>query len=139
MSEKNDYFDYVANVLGVKSVLLNQDITTLLPVVPLLISIESFATYNSDEKDLLSKMIGALKIDLQLIKVVDLSQSSLFQPEYVIYFLDEPVDNAETNLSAKLIKTYSPRFLLKNPKYKKNVWEELQKVILYFNNSNQQT
>jgi len=130
MSDKKDYFNYVVDVLGVKSILLNQDSFALLQAVPLLVSVENLKMYSLEENDLLVKMIGALKIDLQLIKVVDQKQRSLFQPEFTLYFQD----NLDQNFTAELnvVQTYSPRFLLKNQQSKKRAWDDLQKVILYF-------
>ncbi|MEK6627400.1 MAG: hypothetical protein AABY53_02145 [Bdellovibrionota bacterium] len=128
--DKKDYFDYVVNVLGVKSILLNQESTNVLQVVPLLICVDHYSDYNNDEKDLLARMIAALKIDLQLIKVIDSKQSSLFQPEFTIFFQDDPAQNSQS--TANTVITYSPRILLKNTQYKKNAWDELQKVMLFF-------
>lgn len=130
MSDKKDYFDYVANVLGVKSILLNQDPSTVLPVVPLLICVQDLASYTEAEEELLTKMIAALKIDLSLIKVVDLNQSNLFQFEFAIQFFDDMKLNQSS--SSHITATYSPRYLLKNPQDKKIAWDEMQKVILYF-------
>ncbi len=128
--DKKDYFDYVVNVLGVKSILLNQESTTVLQVVPLLICVDHYSDYSVEEKDLLARMIAALKIDLQLIKVIDSNQSTLFQAEFTIYFQDEPSQNSQP--TANTVMTYSPRTLLKNSQYKKNAWDELQKVMLFF-------
>ena len=130
MSEKKDYFDYVVNILGVKSLLLNQETTGLLQVVPLLVCVEDYASYTGTEKDLLAKMIGALKIDLNLIKVIDLNQRAIFQSEFSVYFLED-VNNRVIEVNR--VQTHSPRFLLKNPQYKKQAWEDLQKLILHFN------
>ncbi len=136
MSEKKDYFDYVTNVLGVKSILLNQDSSALLPVLPLLICVDDLPSYATAEKDLLVKMITALKIDLDLIKVVDLKQRGLFQPEFVIYFLDDLTQNYAVEVNA--IKIYSAKVLLKDSQYKKQAWNDLQKVMLYFGNKTSQ-
>lgn len=138
MSEKKDYFDYVANVLGVKSVLLSQDAESIRQVVPLLIAVENLASYADSEYELLSKMIAALKIDMQLIKVVDLNQSQLFQPQFAILFMDElvldksPQDNSTENSTAQQVKTYSPRTLIKKPELKKQAWDDMQRAIIFF-------
>lgn len=125
MSEKKDYFDYVESVLGVKSIMLNPKQNT-----PLLIAVEDLATYNNDELELLGKMVGALKIDAAKISIVDLTDSQNFQPEFLIFFQNEPVE--KTPLKNTII-TFSPRILLKKPELKKNAWSDLQKFLTYFN------
>jgi|GEM_PF-5234746 len=137
MSYKKDYFDYVTNILGVKSILLNQDTCNFLQVVPLLISVEDLINYTAAEKELLTKMIDALKIDPLLIKVVDISQAVYFQPEFTIHFCDDvaslsAMTKAKSNSRSNTVQTYSPRFLLHNIQTKKQVWNELQKAILFF-------
>ena len=132
MSEKKDYFEYVENVLGVKSVILSSS-TAVDETHLLLICVESYADYASDEKDLLAKMIAALKIDLEKIKVVSLSENQKFKSEYLIYFVDKAEKKFEDTNS---ITTFSPRALLKKPELKKTAWAELQKVISYFSPAN---
>lgn len=134
MSEKKDYFDYVENVLGIKSILLNQVSQEEAQSIPLLVCVENLVNYTLEEKDLLAKMIGALKIDLQLIKVVALNETEKYKPDYSIYFLDDINQNISDKIN--MVKTYSPRFLLKNSDYKKNAWNDLQKVILHFKRNN---
>ncbi len=125
MSEKKDYFDYVENVLGVKSILLNPKQNT-----PLLIAVENLATYNAEEHDLLGKMVGALKIDAAKIAIVNLAEAQSFQPEFVICFQDQPIEKTPLK---NTITTFSPRILLKKPELKKNAWNDLQKFLTYFN------
>ena len=132
MSEKKDYFDYVTNVLGVKSILLNSEHSKPVQDIRLLICVDNFTNYVAEETELLAKMISALKIDLQLIKVVALNDCKNFQSEFAVYFLEDLNQNSADKPNT--IRTYAPRFLLKNPKYKKNAWNDLQKVIAYFNN-----
>ncbi|MCC2679041.1 MAG: hypothetical protein K0R29_1617 [Pseudobdellovibrio sp.] len=140
MSEKNDYFDYVSSVLGVKSVYIepvspqeahNAGATASKEVIPLLVSVENLAQYSADERDLLEKMISALKIDLNKIKVCDVSQVANFEFAYLIQFSEAPV--AASN-SENVLITHSPRVLLKNPALKKQVWNEFQTVIKFFSN-----
>lgn len=133
MSDKNDYFDFVSNVLGVKSILLSQSTENVLQVVPLLIAVENLNSYTDAENELLSKMIGALKIDQKLIRLVDLKEVSLYQPEFSIHFVEELNQN---NVSlANQVMTYAPRSLLKHPEFKKQAWDEMQKAIVYFSNT----
>ena len=130
MSEKKDYFDFIENVLGVKSIFLNQTTANENIKTPLLICVENFEDYNFDEKDLLAKMIGALKIDLQLIKVSSQIESDKYISDFTIYFVNNL--GAKNLMQTNIVTTYSPRFLLKNANFKKNVWNDLQKVIVYF-------
>ncbi len=132
MSEKNDYFEYVENVLGVKSIILNSS-NSIHETHPLLICVENFADYTSDEKDLLAKMIAALKIESEKIKVVSLSEKQNFKSDYLICFVDQTLENTEMTNS---ISTFSPRVLLKKPELKKPAWAELQKVISFFSPAN---
>lgn len=133
MSEKNDYFDYVSQVLGVKSI-LNDLQATVAKQTPLLIAVEGYSSYDNNEKDLLIKMISALKIDQKNIQVSDLSEASQYQAQFYVYFIDEQSQNNSTE--DNLVQTYSPKYLLKNPDYKKNAWNDLQKVIAYFKHLN---
>lgn len=125
MSEKSDYFDFVENVLGVKSIMLNPKQHT-----PLLIAVENLNSYSVEEQDLLSKMVGALKVDLQKISLVDLSEAEKFQSEFTVYFMNQPI---EKQSSKNAVTTFAPRILLKKAELKKNAWTDLQKVLTYFN------
>lgn len=125
MSEKSDYFDYVENVLGVKSIMLNAKQNT-----PLLIAVENLNSYNVEEQDLLGKMVGAIKVDLQRISLVDLSEAEKFQSEFSVYFMNQP---SEKQTLKNTVTTFSPRILLKKAELKKNAWADLQKVLTYFN------
>lgn len=125
MSEKSDYFDYVENVLGVKSVMLNPKQN-----IPLLIAIEDLNSYSVEEQDLLGKMVGALKVEMQRISLVDMSEAEKFESEFTVYFMNQPI---EKQSSKNTVTTFSPRTLLKKPELKKNAWTDLQKVLTYFN------
>ena len=125
MSEKKDYFDFVETVLGVKSIMLNPKQNT-----PLLIAVENLSSYTAEEQELLGKMVGALKIDIGKISIVDLSKAQNYQPEFVICFQNQP--NEKTAVKNTLT-TFSPRALLKKPELKKNAWNDLQKFLTYFN------
>lgn len=132
MSEKNDYFHYVENVLGVKAILLDPAPVDVVRLVPLLICVENYATYTPEEQDLLAKMVAALKVDLQKIVVVALADKLNYQSGFSVYLVDSPPEvSNEINVS-----TYSPRKLLQKPELKKIAWSDLQKVILYFKQIN---
>lgn len=136
MSEKKDYFDYVENILGVKSILLNKESGEISELstskTSLLILVDRYGSYTDDEKDLLVKMVSALKIDLKLITIKNFEINMDEASEFTILFLDE-INQFHTDDLKKII-THSPRFLLKNPNYKKKTWEDLQKVIQFFKN-----
>lgn len=131
VSEKKDYFDYVQNVLGVKSILLNQEPVETIKQSPLVIYVENYINYSPAEMELLSKMIAALKIDLNWIRVVDLDNQEI-QSEFTIYFIEEL--NQNDPIEKNKVRTYSPRILLKNSKFKKKAWDDLQAVIKFFQN-----
>jgi hypothetical protein len=129
-TEKKDYFDFVADVLGVKNILLSSTPVVAPRAVALLIAVESYLDYNSEEKDLLAKMIAALKMDLKLIQVCDLLDSANYQPELTLSFRDH--FEKERHQSSPMVTTYSPRALLKNADNKKAAWAHLQQVIAHF-------
>lgn len=133
MSEKNDYFDYVSQVLGVKSI-LNDLQASDTKKTPLLIAVEGYLAYDDSEKDLLIKIISALKIEQKNIQVTDLSEVNQYQAEFFVYFTDN--QNLINSTEDNLVQTYSPKYLLKNPDYKKNAWNDLQKVIAHFKQYN---
>lgn len=154
MSEKEEFFNYVANVLGVKSLYLDAadmgsaNLTTIHAAVgkpdheanvqiPLLIKVEGLSTYLSEEKDLLEKMVAALKIDLNKIKIVDLNAAVEISASFEVLFLDEVSSNvvgntSEATANPNQLFTLSPRLLTKKPQLKKQVWGDLQKVIQFF-------
>ena len=125
MSEKKDYFDYVENVLGVKSIMLSPKQN-----IPLLIAVENYTDYSTDENELLQKMIAALKVDSKNISLVDLTEEGGFQPEFTLFLMNQPHDKQAAENS---VTTFSPRALLKKAELKKSAWSDLQKVITYFN------
>lgn len=132
MSDKQDYFDYVINVLGVKSVVLSDLQAHTNKEADLLFVIESYLNYTADEKDLLGKMIAALKIKQEKIQVVDSSENNSYQAKFKVYFVDQYVKNS--TFAECEVKTHSPRFLLKNADFKKEAWADLQKVIQFYKN-----
>lgn len=135
MSEKEDYFSYVENVLGIKSVLLN---TTSVDVVeaiqsPLIFLVQDLSDYTDEENELLQKMVAALKIDSQKIQIADARMAEKCTAEFKVSFVNN-VEQAKSQLveSSTSLVTHSPRYLLKNPKFKKQAWDDLQKVIRFF-------
>jgi hypothetical protein len=130
MSEKKDYFEYVSSVLGVKSILASLQDSASIEHVPLMIAVENYEGYSQAEKDLLSKMISALKIDLKKIKVIALKNSQNLTADFCVQFVDVKPEVSSTQNN--LVTTHSPKFLLQNSDYKKDAWSDLQKVIAYF-------
>ena len=126
MDERENYFNFVTGVLGIKTLLLETETLTGTPVA-LLLAVESLNDYTDAENELLGKMIAALKMDPQTYRVSDLESSKSVARNYTVEFLDQPTAN-EVNKQ----KVYSPRTLLKDGTLKKVAWDDLQKVIRHF-------
>lgn len=129
--EKDDYFDYVENVLGVKSILLTAIPKTENQIqVELLFCVQNYKSYSTEEFDLLQKMIAAVKVDPSRLMVCDLAEATKFEVKALVVFQDETqVDPVKAQLT---VKTYSPRLLLKKSELKKQAWTELQKILQFF-------
>jgi hypothetical protein len=97
-----------------------------------LISVEGLTSYLAEEKDLLEKMVAALKIDLSNIKIVDAGPGTLIPNQY--NFLIQFQNHPERANHERILSTYSPRTLLKSPDLKKQAWSDLQKAIQFFQN-----
>ncbi len=120
-----NYFEYVEKVLGVKSLLLDQVTQT-----DLLFCIQNLATYSEAEKELLHKMISAIKLDSEQTKCCDLSQRNQFQARLAMLLIDDWAP--QNTLNSDILSAFSPRILLKKPELKKLAWAELQKIPLFF-------
>lgn len=141
MSEKEDYFSYLENVLGIKTVLVDpmanqvgasQSADKIKS--PLIFLVEGLSNYTAPETDLLNKMIAALKIDLSQLQAVDSQMSEACESEFTVHFVDQvSAMLPKMPASEVVLVTHSPRFLLKNVGFKKQAWEDLQKVIRFFN------
>lgn len=146
MSDKSDYFDYIATVLGVKSIYLEDQLVRASEAsqaldgvaarskiyIPLLVTVEELSHYASEEKELLEKMVSALKVDVDKVKVVDATTDiNNFEYSFLLKFSDNP--RPAVGLEA-VLTTHSPRMLLKNPSLKKQVWNEFQTIIKFFSN-----
>lgn len=132
VDNRDSYFDYVINVLGVKSVYrdLNDPVVSS---VPLLVQVEKHQTYAADESELLEKMLTALKIDFSLIQVSPYIHNNSTPCEYSVIFCDTP-EKLRNELAprANQVVTYSPRRLLHEAQLKKQAWADLQNVIQFF-------
>lgn len=126
MDEREDYFDYVSQVLGVKNIFISPGES--LDSVPLLIVVENLAAYSAEEKELLDKMVTALKQDPSQIKIADMASEPKINFEFVVRFVSSPQPNANENQ----LNVFSPQVLLNKPELKKQVWSDMQNVIKYF-------
>lgn len=129
---RRDYFEYLENVLGIKTILQSQGVETSPAsyVTDLLFAVQDYASYSVEELDLLSKMIAAVKVDPSRLKVCDLKEVQNFQTQCVVIFQDQ----TQTLLihAPLTVQTFSPRVLLAKPELKKAAWTELQKVLQHF-------
>ena len=118
--------EYLQKTLGVSQILnqkseqsVNANLTTE-PSVDLGFFIEGYGTYSEAEKDLLQKMISAMKLKSNQYQICDLSENMSDQFKVKVYFMNEPLN---------VDQTYSPRNLLVQPENKKNTWEFLKKIM----------
>ncbi|MBC7421257.1 MAG: hypothetical protein H7328_11065 [Bdellovibrio sp.] len=131
MSSRNDYIDYVRNVLGVKAIFSNEISEQITPEeIPLLVRVQDFNSYSAEEKDLLTKMLAALKIPNEYSRTFDLAENPNVVCKVAVYLTDEL--KSMKDLLPNEIHTYSPRVLLHTPALKKAAWDELQKVLRFF-------
>lgn len=133
--ERRQYIQYVQNILGVKSLVLDSVPTARLGVqshVPLLVMVENLHSYSEAETDLLKKMVGALKIETHLVEVVDASDMSRYRADMYLQLSDSGQPLQEVAEGAPVVTTYSARTLLQNTSLKKTTWAELQKIISHF-------
>ncbi len=136
---KSDYIDYVRNVLGVKSIFSNEVAPAAeILKVSLLVYVQDFNSYSRAEKDLLEKMLAALKIPPNEIQAIDFNEKFQVEAKVTAYLTDQVAGQLTGqfklahDLAPNEIHTYSPRVLLNNVALKKAAWAELQKILLYF-------
>lgn len=126
---RSAYIDYVQNVLGVKAIMREAGDAEASAVRPALwVRVQNLSTYSEAEKDLLSKMLAALKLGPSLYFVVETGsrEDQALSSELVLEFADERIE-----VSGKVL-TYSPRTLLQKGDLKKVAWADLQKIIAAF-------
>jgi len=156
-SAVTNYFSYVKNILGVKTIQsarLRQAIqeeqgaeipTTSCDLLFLnLKQANEQSVFDADAAELLDKMIQAMRLSSRqhLILECDLAGStqSLSQilqqytqkvtTPFVVLFSSKPLKPGLQNLgTTKYIETYGPAYLLQNTNTKKLVWADLQKVM----------
>lgn len=125
------YFDYIENVLGVKQIYLD---AADQPVIEadLLVLVQNLNSMSEAERDLTDKMIASMKIDLNLIKVLDESDSKNknINARFILTLLNTqqlpPVSAGDRQV------TYSAGVLIKQTQLKKEAWAHLQKVIAFY-------
>ena len=130
-TENSSIKQYLSDTLGLRSYLqdltnsselaLDSQSTKKLNLID--IFIQDLNGYNSDEHELLQKMLAAMKIDLNKIKAHDLKDFNPNTVQSVLFFQMVDVITQPEN------QTYSPRMLLKNLKLKNEAWTFLQKVM----------
>jgi hypothetical protein len=131
VNDLKDYFSYLSHTLGIKTLLLDPRSTE--QTVPLLVLVDALSSYSADEKDLLEKMLSALKIPQHQIQIAELSEGVQISALQTLVLCDAPeTANSTAVTPTTQITTYSPRVLLKKPQLKKTTWEEMQKIILFF-------
>lgn len=116
--------EYLQKTLGVSQI-LNQNSEQSLstePSVDLGFFIEEYPTYSEAEKDLLQKMITAMKLHEDQYRILDLSEKSNSENNFkiIVEFRNHPSND---------LQTYSPRNLLAHPENKKNTWDFLKKIM----------
>lgn len=118
--------DYLKNVLGVKY--FNKASGNAVAKTRLMFVGESIG---SQEAQLLSKMIEAMGISPKEVSVVNsFEQVDLIKPEFVV-LLSEKREQTLDFKNSKILTTFHPSYLLKNPSAKKEVWEDLKVVMKY--------
>lgn len=167
MGEQNtkDYFDYVQQVLGVRSVLLspiestqvndkNESSIESLYRGPILVGVENLNSYTADEKILLDKMLTAVQLPAEQFQLKEVSLSLVEESltawswdhlQLCILFLDQPKSSSLwkpflLKLQSKqpnlaIIATYSPHTLQMQPDLKKQAWSDLQAVLKFLKTS----
>ena len=148
-----NYFSYVKNVLGVKT-LQSARIRQSLQEQPaaeacdlLFLHLKQAADqsiFAPESKDLLDKMIQAMRLgDRQyLILECDLTGNTLplnqilqqysqkVGTPFMVLFSTKPSNSSIQNLGTmKFLESYSPSYLLQKPNTKKLAWADLQKVM----------
>lgn len=121
---KQDYIQYLRQVLGISQVLVDQK-TDLIPQ-RLIVWVEDLNVFSKQDQELLFNMLSAMKIDKNDIAIFNLQQkseiasrlkSSCIQFELV----RNPIDKAS--------QTFSPQMLHDNKQLKSEAWTFLQQMI----------
>jgi hypothetical protein len=149
-----NYFSYVKNVLGVRTVQSAKMRENLVAAEPetcdlLFLNVKSFqdtSVFSPQAKDLLDKMIQAMRLGAKSFQVREhdlqkdgaLAGNALIQhvsqsvhAPFIVLFNAKPTQNGLIqNLGTlKYLETFSPAYLLQNANAKKVAWADLQKVM----------
>lgn len=148
-----NYFSYVKNVLGVKTLQSARIRQSLQEEVQadscdlLFLNLKQAAdpsVFNKESAELLDKMIQAMRLGdrRHLILEHDLTAAPLsvnqilqqytgkVRTPFVVVFSTKPANNNIQNLgTVKFIESFGPSYLLQNPNTKKLAWADLQKVM----------
>ncbi|MBC7742459.1 MAG: hypothetical protein H7061_09690 [Bdellovibrionaceae bacterium] len=135
MSSKKDYLDYVREVLGVQSLFAMPAVVEPELEVPLIIYVQDYLSYTAAEKNLLQKMLLALKVPLLQMHLLDFNDPKKIKYQIRVCLTDQKPPAGTTD--ANDIHTLSPRVLLQNTALKKVAWDDLQKVLLFFQSKNE--
>lgn len=134
---------YLNEVLGIKQILLpmvsedSSDETNLHAHLLQVLFVCS-DKYSADAEDLFYKMVAAMKLERNQIKLINCHQKTLIDFEIeilscqaVVFFTDEASEWKQLVQSKSVfnVQTFGPEYLLKNPQFKKQTWEQLQTVM----------
>lgn len=125
---------YFSDVLGVREILVQQ---TPAPTTSRIIFLDEKGIRTAEGKDLLEKMIGAMKLDEGEYKIleIDISEIStnlelLEAAQTTVSFSKSLASFISNNFPRiNLESTFSPEELLKKPELKREVWESLKKIM----------
>lgn len=135
LDPRRDYFEYLENVLGIKTILQSQssllsDVSPVLISTELLFCVQNYKTYTAEETDLLYKMIASVKVAPERLQVCDMEDAGRFATQCLVVFEDEVHATNSFPVPAQLtVQTFSPRVLLQKPQLKRQAWIELQKIL----------
>lgn len=127
--QRKQFIKYLTDILGIKKIYLEQETVAKVDII---IYVENYGSLSLAESELLKKMIEALKLEQQSIKILDLqnetlNQASLFQ----IYLVNNPL-HMQNKISKNTVVTFSPTILNVKTQFKKEAWNEMQKAIAFF-------
>lgn len=125
---------YFSDVLGVREILVQQ---TPAPTTSRIIFLDEKGIRTAEGKDLLEKMIGAMKLDEGEYKIleIDISEIStnleLLEAAQTTMSFSKTLTSFITNNFPRinLESTFGPEELLKKPELKREVWESLKKIM----------
>ena len=149
---KKNYIDYVTNVLGIRSIIAESvessleqvehtqtanSLSSKLNSISFLFVVENLNTYQSEEAELLNKIVASVKLPPDAFRLVDLQNVEHYERAFTIWMVDHPelyqqkLPNKNQTRSETDLVVFSARILNVKPELKKQVWNDLQKVIQY--------